>query len=300
MRGKMILLTGIVALGLAACGTQGNDPAGESMTFTEPMATGEAAREETTGMAEAAREETTGIAEADREETTGIGEAAREETTETADAEAVSENTTAAAETGEPGETAEISWEDYGECSDVEKDFFNDNGEKTYYYHLDEFYFYDEKYVKVNDYLEQMYQQYCGEYEEEGEKHTGDFERFDAISEESLPEELQYDYNRLVFNCIAFIDDNYVSMRFNDTIYWEGSAHPQSYYAPVTISVETGEEITPEEILGKTWEEIRTVGGIEEESEATFNKDYGFYLTDTELHYVYRYNYFVDEIRIPR
>ena len=78
------------------------------------------------------------------------------------------------------------------------------------------------------------------------------------------------------------------------------TSDPEAVLENTTAAAETGEEITPEEILGKTWEEIRTVGGIEEESEATFNKGYGFYLTDTELHYVYRYNYFVGEIRIPR
>lgn len=266
MRGKIILITGIMALGLSACGAQGSEPVGENTPENTISA-----------------------------ESTVTEEATKEETTETSASEAVMENTAAAAETG--NEEAEvIHWQDYGECSAVEKDFFNDKQEKTYYYQLDEFYFSDDKYAKVNDYLEQMYQKYLEEYEEEGESHTGAYEPVDG----TLPEGQRYDYNYLVFNSITFIDDNYVSMRLNDTIYWAGAAHPQSYYAPVTISVETGEEVTPEEVLGKTWEEIRTAGGIEEESEAVFNEDYGFYLTDTELCYLYRFNYFVDEIRIPR
>ena len=245
-----------MALGLSACGTQASDPVGENTS--ENMTSVESA-----------------VAE----------EATKEETTETSVAETVNEE-----------EAEVIHWEDYGERSDVEKDFFNDNGEKTYYYQLDEFYFSDDKYAKVNDYLEQMYQQYCEEYEEEGENYTGAYQ----VVDETLPEGQRYDYRYLVFNYIPFIDDNYVSIQFNDTVYWAGAAHPQSYYAPVTISVETGEEVTPEEVLGKTWEEIRAAGGIEEESEENFNGDYGFYLTDTELCYLYRFNYFVDEIRIPR
>ena len=68
----------------------------------------------------------------------------------------------------------------------------------------------------------------------------------------------------------------------------------------MTISVVTGEEVTSEEILGKTWDEIRAAGAIEEENEETFNADYGFYITDKELCYLYRFNFFVEEIRIPR
>ena len=84
------------------------------------------------------------------------------------------------------------------------------------------------------------------------------------------------------------------------SVCFAGSIHPMSCISPVTIRIRTGEEVTPEEVLGKTWEEIRKEGAIEEKSEENFNQDYGFYLTDTELCYVYRFNYFVDEIRIPR
>ena len=44
--------------------------------------------------------------------------------------------------------------------------------------------------------------------------------------------------------------------------------YPITY--PLTISVATGEEVTPEEVLGKTWDEIRAAGSIEEENEENF------------------------------
>ena len=51
-------------------------------------------------------------------------------------------------------------------------------------YEMDEFYFSDEKYAKVNDYLQQMYEEYRTQYEEEGENHTGAYE----LTDETLPE----------------------------------------------------------------------------------------------------------------
>ena len=77
---------------------------------------------------------------------------------------------------------------------------------------------------------------------------TGAYELVD----ETLSEGQRYDDNNLVFNGITLADDEYVSLHFNDTVYYAGAAHPLSYYIPVTICVATGEEATPEEVLGKT------------------------------------------------
>ena len=106
------------------------------------------------------------------------------------------------------------------------KDFYNDDEKKTYYYEMDEFFFSDEKYAKVNDYLQQMYENYRTQYEEEGENHTGAYELVD----ETLSEGQRYDDNYLVFNGITLADDEYVSLHFNDTVYYAGAAHPLSYY----------------------------------------------------------------------
>lgn len=269
MRGKLIFITGVMVVGLSACGTQGSDPAestSEAITSTESAAA---------------------------EESTSEDNASTEETAPT---EIASDTTASTTGPSYEDEEAWIPWEDYGECSNTVKEFYNDEEKKTYYYEMDEFYFADEKYAGVNDYLQQMYEEYKAQYEEEGENHSGAYELFD----ETLSEGQRYDDNYLVFNGITFADDEYVSLHFNDTVYYAGAAHPLSYYIPVTISVATGEEVTPEEVLGKNWDEIRAAGAIEEENEETFNADYGFYITDTELCYLYRTNFFVEEIRIPR
>ena len=271
MRSKLIFITGVMALGLSACGVQGSDPMGGSSS-SEVIVSAEAAVTE--------------------ESTSETGETMEA----TVSTETVSDTTASTTGPSYEDEDAWLPWEDYGECSNTVKDFYNDDEKKTYYYEMDEFFFSDEKYAKVNDYLQQMYENYRTQYEEEGENHTGAYELVD----ETLSEGQRYDDNYLVFNGITLADDEYVSLHFNDTVYYAGAAHPLSYYIPVTISVATGEEVTPEEVLGKTWDEIRAAGSIEEENEENFNADYGFYITEKELCYLYRTNFFVEEIRIPR
>ena len=298
MRGKLIVITGVMALGLSACGAQGSDPVGGSSSS------------EVIGSAEAAVTE---------ESTSETGESMEA----TVSTETVSDTTASTTGPSYEDEDAWLPWEDYGECSNTVKDFYNDDEKKTYYYEMDEFFFSDEKYAKVNDYLQQMYENYRTQYEEEGEDHTGAYELVD----ETLSEGQRYDDNYLVFNGITLADDEYVSLHFNDTVYYAGAAHPLSYYIPVTISVATGEEVTPEEVLGKTlqhtgeyatFKQWTDLGGhirkgekaeptvfwqlqpIEEENEENFNADYGFYITEKELCYLYRTYFFVEEIRISR
>ena len=101
MRGKLIVITGVMALGLSACGAQGSDPVGESSSS------------EVIGSAEAA------VTEESTSETGGAMEA-------TASTETISD--TAASTTGPSYEDEDpwLSWEDYGECSNTVKDFYND------------------------------------------------------------------------------------------------------------------------------------------------------------------------------
>ena len=197
MRSKLIFITGVMALGLSACGVQGSDPMGGSSS-SEVIVSAEAAVTE--------------------ESTSETGESMEA----TVSTETVSDTTASTTGPSYEDEDAWLSWEDYGECSNTVKDFYNDDEKKTYYYEMDEFFFSDEKYAKVNDYLQQMYENYRTQYEEEGENHTGAYELVD----ETLSEGQRYDDNYLVFNGITLADDEYVSLHFNDTVYYAGAAHP--------------------------------------------------------------------------
>lgn len=81
--------------------------------------------------------------------------------------------------------------------------------------------------------------------------------------------------------------------------YSAGSAHPSTCFSPVTIEVKTRKTVTPEDVLNKSWDAIKT--DIQTtESEKDFNADYGFYLTQHTLTYIHRFNVFVDPIVINR
>ncbi len=96
---------------------------------------------------------------------------------------------------------------------------------------------------------------------------------------------------------VTYVGEDYVSILFNEVTYWPGAAHPNSYFSPVTIKVESGEVMQAEEILGRTQAEVsREIYGDERLS----TKDYGFYLYGEEVHFIYRFNRFVEEVIVPR
>ena len=107
MRGKLIVITGVMALGLSACGAQGSDPVGGSSSS------------EVIGSAEAAVTE---------ESTSETGESMEA----TVSTETVSDTTASTTGPSYEDEDAWLPWEDYGECSNTVKEFYNDNEEKTY------------------------------------------------------------------------------------------------------------------------------------------------------------------------
>ena len=102
MRGKLIVITGVMALGLSACGAQGSDPVGGSSSS------------EVIGSAEAAVTE---------ESTSETGESMEA----TVSTETVSDTTASTTGPSYEDEDAWLPWEDYGECSNTVKDFYNDD-----------------------------------------------------------------------------------------------------------------------------------------------------------------------------
>ena len=116
MRGKLIVITGVMALGLSACGAQGSDPVGGSSSS------------EVIGSAEAAVTE---------ESTSETGESMEA----TVSTETVSDTTAS---------TTGPSYEDEGrmaslgrlrECSNTVKDFYNDDEKRPITTEMDEFFF---------------------------------------------------------------------------------------------------------------------------------------------------------------
>lgn len=115
---------------------------------------------------------------------------------------------------------------------------------------------------------------------------------------EPVPEG-QKDYEERTWYLVnlTYVGEDYVSLLFNDVTNWLGAAHPMSYFSPVTIDVRTGEVVETEEILGYTRDELsKKIYG----DNRLNSMDYGFYLYGEEIHFIYRFSYFVDEIVISR
>ncbi len=200
----------------------------------------------------------------------------------------------------EPIEDAFYDAEEHGYIETKEQHYTNSQGQEGYYYTVDNYYFSDEmkseKYDLVNRTLKKMYEDKEAEYQTYCEENIGDYE-----VDESIPNENQRDnYVSWFLVSIPYVGDDYVSLIFNDITYYAGAAHPLTYFSPVTISVETGEIVTPKEVLDKSWSEICATVGMNEQNEDEFLEEYGFYLTDRTLTYIYRTNVFVEEIVIKR
>lgn len=190
--------------------------------------------------------------------------------------------------------------EEYGYVETREQHYSNAQGEEGYYYTVDCFYLDDDansgKYALVNQTLQEIYDMQEKQYQVYCAEQISDYEVDDSITNELQ----SVNYVSWYLVNIPYIGEDYVSILFNDIVYYAGAAHPITYFSPVTISVETGEIVTPQEILNKSWDVICDEADITVESEEVFNEEYGFYLTDHTLTYKYRTNVFVDEIVIRR
>ena len=190
--------------------------------------------------------------------------------------------------------------EEYGYTEVIEQYYLNDLGQEGCYYQLDCYYFSEdvdsEKYSLVNQTLQNIYNEKEVEYRIYCEDNIQYFELDESIANENQ----RKDYVKWFLVSVPYVGEDYVSLLFNDMVYYAGAAHALTYFTPITISVETGEIVTAEEIVNKSWPEICATVGMNELDEQEFVEEYGFYITDRTLTYKYRTNEFVEEIVIER
>ncbi len=203
---------------------------------------------------------------------------------------------TSVTETGLNSEANPVEYpndEMYGSIDVLEKYYTDENGNNNYHFEIDQYIFSDLRYQKVNDTLQNIYENKESEYIEYYES-NGPLIYNDDYSAEYK----DYEENIWFLVNLTYVCDDYVSILFNDVDYWPGSAHPMSCFSPVTIDVNTGEIVDVEDILGYTWSELSQE--LYEDEYWLNSDEYGFYLVGEEVHFIYRFNYFVDEIVVPR
>lgn len=179
----------------------------------------------------------------------------------------------------------------YGTIQLAEQYYEDENGKIEYHYEVYQYIFSDSKYQNVNETLQSIYAEKELEYQKRYEL-EGSLNYLEPVPEG------QKDYEERTWYLVnlTYVGEDYVSILFNEVTDWPGAAHPMSYFSPVTINVRTGEVVETEDILGCTRDELsqQLYGDTRLNS-----MDYGCYLYGDEIHFIYRFSFFVDEIVIP-
>ena len=167
---------------------------------------------------------------------------------------------------------------EYGEIREYGGEFYFDENNKGYYYNLECFYLNSEFLYTMNETLEKIYDKYLEQYLQ-----TEDW--YMEQGQQDLP---NVPYSKLQFLGIKYIDNDYVSLLFDDITHM-GSATAYSFYDAITLDRHTGAEVSASEILEMSDTEIlETVNelmGLDED--ADWN-DLDFYLEDKHIVFFYR------------
>ena len=167
---------------------------------------------------------------------------------------------------------------DYGEIHEYGSEFYYDENTKGFYYNLECFYLNSDFLYTMNETLEKIYDSYLKQYQE-----TEDW--YMEQGNQDLP---NVPYSKLVFLGIQYIDNDYVSLLFNDITHM-GSATAYSSYDAITLDRHTGNEVTASEILEKNDSELlETINGLMGLDEKTDWSDLDFYLAENKIVFFYR------------
>lgn len=182
--------------------------------------------------------------------------------------------------------------EDYGEIQPYGSEFYYDKETKGFSYNLEMFYLNSEFLYSMNDTLEEFYDGYLNQYRE-----TEDWYMEQGKSE--FPDE-RVPYSNFLFLGIQYIDNDYVSLLFNDVTYM-GGAHPYSTYDAITLDRCTGKEVKAAEILGESDNEIlEKVSNLMGMDVVADWNGIDFYLQEGEIVFFYRMPGYWEEVVLRR
>ncbi len=182
--------------------------------------------------------------------------------------------------------------EDYGEIEEYGGEFYFDEDNKGFYYHIESFYLNSDFLYTMNDTLEEIYDEYLEQYLE-----TQDW--YMEQGKQELPEG-NVPYSKLVFQGVQYVDNDYISLLFNDVTYM-GGATAYSRLDAITLDRHTGKEVSASEILGESDDEllhwVNKLMGLDEEADW---EDLDFYLQDEKIVFFYRVPGFWEEVILRR
>ena len=189
-------------------------------------------------------------------------------------------------------EEKEYITEDYGEIQPYGSEFYYDEETKGFYYNLEMFYLNSDFLYTMNDTLEEFYDGYLKQYQKSED-------RYMEKGESDLPEGV-VPYSELCFLGIQHVDNDYVSLLFNDVTYM-GGAHPYSWYDAITVDRCTGEEVTASEILRESDKEIlEKVSDLMGLDGVASWEDIDFYLQNDSIVFFYRMPGYWEDVVLGR
>ena len=142
----------------------------------------------------------------------------------------------------------------------------------------------------MNETLEKIYDSYLKQYQE-----TEDW--YMEQGNQGLP---NVPYSKLEFLGIQYIDNDYVSLLFNDITHM-GSATAYSSYDAITLDRHTGNEVTASEILEKDdFELLETVNELMGLDAKADWLDLDFYLAENKIVFFYRIPKIWEDVTLER
>ncbi len=179
---------------------------------------------------------------------------------------------------------------EYGEIQEYGGEFYYDENNKGFYYNLECFYLNSDFLYTMNETLEKIYDKYLEQY----------LETEDWYMEQGKQDLPNVPYSKLQFLGIQYIDNDYVSLLFND-ITSMGSATSYSLYDAITLDRHTGNEVTASEILEKSDSEIlETINELMGLDAKADWDELDFYLKDNKIVFFYRIPGIWEDVTIER
>lgn len=164
----------------------------------------------------------------------------------------------------------------YGDMEAIHEDFLDKDGNISFYYDMDCFYFDDTFPSVLNETLRTYYNSIEESYIKDSQVYTTGTTEGNAAAP----------YDSLIFQYFTYVGDDYVSLVYNDVSYM-GGAHPYSALDGITIDCTTGEMVPVQQFLDdsdkKIGEHLQQILGLA--SDTIDGWDY--YITDISVVFFY-------------
>lgn len=182
--------------------------------------------------------------------------------------------------------------EDYGEILEYGSEFYYEEDVMGFYYNVESFYLNSDFLYTMNETLDRFYDDYLYQYQQTENWYL-------EQGKQEMPEG-KVPYSELLFLGVQYVDNDYVSLLFNDVSYM-GGAHPYSMFDAITIDRHTGEEVNASEVLRENDDEIldkvNVLMGLEEYTDWAY---LDFYLQEGKIVFFYRLPGYWEDVVLER